>query len=264
MEYARVGDLNMCYEVRGEGHPLMLIHGLTANMDWWDPEFIEALAGRYRVLAFDNRGVERTETPEDGEFTCVQMAGDTTGLMDAVGIEHAHLIGVSMGGMIAQELALNHPGRVEKLVLCCTYMGKKHAVYASREDLAVLADQSGGPEGVFDRMLPFMFPPEWIEDNPDAVAGFKRRVLASPMRGKNVVRQFMATTMLDTYERLGELAIPTMVATGTDDSLIPAVNSRMIAERIPGAVLKEYAGARHGFIAQVREDFLEDLVEFLG
>ena len=264
MEYARVGDLNMCCELRGEGHPLVLIMGLTANMDWWDPETIEELSKRYRVLVFDNRGAGRTETPEEGDFSCGQMADDTAALMDALGIEHAHVAGLSMGGMIAQELALIHPEKVDKLALCATFCGGKNTVYASQEVLQTMADTSGTVEDLIRRIMSMMFPAEWLEANESQYEGFRERYLRAPCTAQNTIRQFMATTKLDTYDRLPSITAPTLVMCGAGDVLIPPENSRTIAGRIPGAKLIEYPGAGHGFMSQSREEFEKDLVEFLG
>ncbi len=264
MEYARVGDLNICYELRGEGHPLVMIMGLTANMDWWDPETVEELSRHYRVLTFDNRGAGRTETPEEGDITCAQMADDTAGLMNALGIERAHVVGVSMGGMIAQELVLKHPEKVEKLVLCVTFCGGKNTVQASREVYAVMMDSSGTVDDLIRRTLSIMFPEEWLEANKSHFEDFRERFLRAPCTAHNTVRQFVGTSKLDTYDRLPEIKSPTLVMCGAEDILIPPENSRIIAGRIPGARIKEYPGAGHGFQSQCREEFVKDLIEFLG
>jgi pimeloyl-ACP methyl ester carboxylesterase len=112
MEKVTVGDLDMCCQVSGEGSPLVMIQGLTANMDWWPPPMLADLSSSYRTLILDNRGAGRTEAPP-GEFTVKQFADDTAGLMDACGFERAHVMGISMGGMIAQELVLNYPDKVD-------------------------------------------------------------------------------------------------------------------------------------------------------
>ncbi len=263
MEYAQVGDLNMCYELKGEGYPLVLIMGLTANMDWWEPRVVDELAEHYRVLLFDNRGAGRTVTPEEGEFSIPQMANDTAGLMEALGIERAHVVGVSMGGMIAQELALRHPEKVDKLVLCVTFCGGANTVYASQEVLKVLADGSGGADEIVRRALSIMFPEEWLESHPGYLDVFKDCYMRAPITANNMVRQFMATTKLDTYDRLPAIQAPTLVLYGADDILIPPVNSRTIAGQIPGAKVKEYDGAGHGFTAQCAEEFAADLLDFL-
>jgi len=264
VDFVKVGDLNICYEVTGVGHPLVMIMGLTANMDWWDPGLIALLSKRFKVVTFDNRGAGRTETPGEGEFTIPQMADDTASFMDAIGIGSAHVVGVSMGGMIAQELALRHPEKVNKLVLCVTFCGGKNTVYAEAEVLKVLADGSGGPEAIMARTLSIMFPEEWLEANPGYLDDFGERYLRAPTTGKNTVRQFVATTKLDTFDRLRSVEAPTLVLCGAEDILIPAVNSRTIAGQIPGARLKEYEGAGHGFNSQCADEFLSDLLDFLA
>lgn len=264
MKHAQVGDLNICYETRGEGPPLVLVTGLTANMDWWDPETVDELSRRYRVLTFDNRGAGRTETPGGGGITCAMMAEDTAGLMDALGIDRAHVVGVSMGGMIAQELALNHPEKVDRLVLCVTFCGGSNTVYASREVYRTLTDGSGTADDLIRRVLSMMFPAEWLAANEAHFDGFRERYLRAPCTPANTARQFMATTALDTYDRLPEIKAPTMVMCGSEDILIPPENSEIIASRIPGALLKRYPGSGHAFHTQLRHEFVKDLVEFLG
>ncbi len=264
MQYAQVKDLKMSYDITGEGYPLVLIMGLTASTDWWDPLFIDALSSRYRVLVFDNRGAGRTVTPDDGDITVPQMAADTAALMDAVGFERAHVLGVSMGGMIAQELALAYPEKVEKLVLCATNCGAGGSVFATREVLKQLADQTGTPEEQVDRFCTFLFCEEWLESHEGDVEEFSRRYLESPATDHNAARQFAATVTFAACERIRQILAPTLVACGTADILIPPENAWILAERIPGAKLIEYEGAGHGFIWERRDDFLKDLFEFLG
>lgn len=263
MEFVKVGDIDVCYRVTGEGTPLVLVMGLTANMDWWDPDLIDALSRRFRVLVFDNRGAGRTEAPEQGDLSCEQFACDTAGLMDALGIERAHVLGMSMGGMIAQEFALRYPEKLDRLVLCCTFPGGRNVVQADREVFKILVDRSGTPEELFERTLSIMFPAEWLETHRDYLEGFRERYLRAPASDRNATRQFMATVRFDACVRLPEITAPTLVACGGSDILIPPENSRMIAARIPGARLLEYPGAGHAFINQVRDEFLADLLEFL-
>lgn len=264
MEYIEVRDLKICCESVGNGYPLVLIMGLTANMDWWDPELVNALSKKYRLLMFDNRGAGRTVTPAYGEFTCEMFADDTVALMDAKGIKRANILSMSMGGLIAQELALKYPGRVNKLVLGCTFCGGKHMIQASPEVMLILMDRSGGLDGLFDRMLKLMFTENFLEANPDFAARLKERYLRAPISDANSLRQFIACANSDTYERLSEIKNPTLVATGTDDPLIPPQNSKMLAQRIPGAKLVEYKGSSHGFMSQVRDAFIKDLLDFFS
>lgn len=263
LDSVKVGDLEICYRTLGEGFPLVFIMGLTANMDWWDPELLDDLSAHYQLLLFDNRGSGRTVTPQ-GDFTIEQFAGDTSGLMDALGIDRAHVMGVSMGGMIAQELALDYPDKVEKLVLCATNCGGREAVLPDREVLARLVDRSGTSHELMERFLSLLFCEKWLVDNPDYVNEFKRRYLIRPATDEDAARQFMATVRFRTYERLPLIDKPTLIACGTEDILIPAENSRILAKRIPGAVLVEFEQAAHGFINQCREEFVDVLTGFLG
>lgn len=264
MPFTSVGDLNIYYELSGEGHPLVMIMGLTGSLDWWDPELLEALTERYRVLVFDNRGAGRTITREDGEITTGMMAGDTARLMDALGIDRAHVLGLSMGGMIAQELALERQEKVDKLVLAATNCGKSGSVFATREVLKKLADRSGTPREQVENFCSLTFCEEWLESHEEDAQAFTNRYLASPIIDDNAARQFQATVTFDACERIPRIDKPTLVACGTEDILIPPENSRIIAGRIPGAKLIEYEGAGHGFIWERREEFQRDLMEFLG
>ena len=260
---ARVGDIDICYQVMGSGHPLILIMGLTANMDWWDPQLLDQLSSRYRLLLFDNRGVGRTDAPE-GEFSIEQFANDTAGLMEAVGIDHANVLGVSMGGMIAQELVLSHPEKVDKLILCATFCGGEKAVYADREVLMKMVDRSGTPEQQVRKTVTLLFPEDWLKEHEDYFRDFFRRYSIAPVTEENAMRQFMATVKFSTYDRLPTVQKPTLIACGTEDVIIPPENSRILAERIPRARLVEFEDAGHAFINQYRPRFLTLVTDFLG
>ncbi len=264
MAFTRVEDLNINYELKGEGHPLVLIMGLTGSLDWWDPGFLDSLAERFRVLIFDNRGAGRTATPDDGEITIVQMAVDTAGLMEALDIDSAHVLGVSMGGMIAQELALDYPDKVDKLVLAATNCGTSGSVFATREVLKKLADRTGTTEEQVTRYCSLLFCEAWLESQQEDVREFTKRHLDALGNNQNAARQFMATVEFDACGQLPTVDKPTLVAHGTEDVLIPPENSKIIAGRIPGAKLIQYEEAGHGFIWERRDDFLRDLKEFLG
>jgi pimeloyl-ACP methyl ester carboxylesterase len=264
MKLVTVRDLKICCESVGDGYPIVLIMGLTANLDWWDPELVDALSQKYRVLMFDNRGAGRTVTPAEGEFTCEMFADDTVALMDAKGIKSANILSMSMGGLIAQELTLKYPERVNNLVLGCTFCGGQHMIQASDKVMQILMDRSGGLDGLFDRTLQLMFTKDFLDTNRDFVKNFKERYLRAPISDANALRQFIACTKSDTYKRLPEIKNSTLVLTGTDDILIPPQNSRMLAERIPGAKIIEYKGSGHGFMSQERNAFIKDLLDFLA
>lgn len=263
MQFIKVNDLNICYETKGNGYPLVLINGFSESMDSWDPEMTDALAEKYRVLLFDNRGAGRTETPEEGDFSCEMFADDTAALMESLGIKNANVFGFSMGGVIAQALSLKHPEKVNKLVLGGTFCGGKETVMAAPEVTKILLDTSGGIEGIFSRSLTLLFPEGYAETNPEFTENLKKRFMTAPISSHNARRQLIASMKLSTYSRLPEIKNPALIVTGTEDILIPPQNSRILAERIPGAKLIEYPGAGHYFMAPSRDEFLTDIMEFL-
>ncbi len=136
-----VNDIQIYYEVHGEGFPLIMIHGLGANTDWWE-RWVTELSKKFMTVIFDNRGAGRTDV-SDRRYTIRLFADDTAGLMDNLGISRAHVLGLSMGGMIAQELVLNYPQKVEKLVLCSTNCGGRKRVPPSKDVMGrLMADRS--------------------------------------------------------------------------------------------------------------------------
>ena len=134
MSKAKVNDINMYYDVQGDGFPLVMIMGFLGNADCWDPRMLPALSDKFKVITFDNRGAGRTDV-SDKAFSIRLLAEDTVGLMDVLNVPKAHVLGTSMGGMIAQELALNYPGRVEKLILTATFCGGPHSILIDTADL---------------------------------------------------------------------------------------------------------------------------------
>ena len=134
MSKARVNDINMYYEVQGEGFPLVMVMGFLGSASCWDPRMLPSLADKFKVVVFDNRGAGRTDISER-EYSIKLFAEDTVGLMDALNIPQAHVLGISMGGMIAQEVALNYPRRVQKLILASTFCGGARSVLFSTADL---------------------------------------------------------------------------------------------------------------------------------
>ena len=134
MPRAKVNDINIYYDVHGDGFPLVMVMGFLGNADCWDPRMLPVLADKFKVIVFDNRGAGRTDISAK-EFSIKLFAEDTVGLMDVLKVPKAHVLGISMGGMIAQELALNYPERVEKLILASTFCGGPHSMLIDTADL---------------------------------------------------------------------------------------------------------------------------------
>jgi 3-oxoadipate enol-lactonase len=261
---AEVNGINIYYREYGAGEPLLLIMGLSANADWWGEEFLKPLAERYHVVAYDNRGAGRSGKPE-GPYPIPLMAADAVGLMDHLEWESAHVMGASMGGMIAQELALTYPDRVRRLVLLCTTCGGSEQVMASPEVYALLNTPRQGltPEDIATLSLPLLFPQDYIESNPEMMEKVLQAYLGAPIEPKCFVWQLMGITAWSCHPRLEELRHPALIITGSEDLLIPPENSSILAEAIPDSRLLEIEGAGHGLQAMFPERVAEEVLAFL-
>lgn len=266
MPVAKVGDINIYYETHGKGEPVVLIYGYAGHSGLWFQQ-VPVLSKKYRVIAFDNRGVGRTEKP-DIPYTMAMMAGDVAGLLDMVGINAAHMFGISMGGMIAQHFALSYPQRVISLILGCTACGGMHMIQPEPESLAALVDferfKKMTPEEVVKQAMPFCYSQEFIETNPDIIEERVAKQLEYPTPKRGATRQAEAIMGHDTYELLPKIKLPTLVIAGDNDRLIPVENSRILASRIPGAELAIIKGAGHEFFIEAAEEVNKTVLDFLG
>ncbi len=165
VERVPVGDINISYKVLGQGDPIVLIMGSGSTMDMWDPLFLDNLSSKYKVIVFDNRGMGNTTAPP-GNFSIAEFANDTAGLMEALGIEKAHIMGWSMGSFVAQELAIRYPEKVNKIILYAGDCGGKEAVMPSPQVLKDLTNTSGSPEERGMRLFNLLFPKDWLSRQP--------------------------------------------------------------------------------------------------
>ena len=264
MPETRIGDVTLHYDVYGAHDPLLMIMGLGASSAAWDPELVQDLAQSFKVITFDNRGTGRSDKP-DQPYSIEMFADDAAGLLDLLKIRRAHIFGVSMGGMISQEFTLRHPSRTATLTLGCTTAGGKHSVPPPPESLKVLTAPREGvpPEEIIRRGWPLSYTPDYIESHRAELEARIPRLLENPTPPFAFKRQLEGTYTLKTWDRLPQIKAPTLVITGAKDVLIPAENSKLLAERIPGAKLHLIANAGHGFTTQGRGEFLRVFVPFL-
>jgi 3-oxoadipate enol-lactonase len=248
MSIAKVGEVELDYERSGSGPPLLLIMGMSGTALHWGEPFLEPLRRDFEVIVYDHRGVGAS-TRLEGPVTIREMAGDAAGLLEALEVDSAHVMGISMGGMIAQELALAHPERVRTLTLGCTYCGGEGSVLTSQDVLQRLTEAmtSGDRERALRVGFEVNVSATYASDEA-AYARFlqiaERRAVAVPV----VLAQMQACLAHDTNERLPGIAMPTLVMHGTEDQLLPVENGRLIASRIPGSQLEIFEGAGHLFI----------------
>ncbi len=264
MPKAKVGDIEVYYETHGEGEPLLLITGFGSYSAHWHV-IVPHLSREFRVVAFDNRGTGRSDKP-DYPYTLAMMAGDAKGVLDVLGIDRAHVFGVSMGGMIAQEFALNYPDRLRCLVLGCTNCGGKHAIPASEEARQFLFGRDMAKLSVEERArltVHWLWTKEFIEKHPEAVEDYVTITSRYPTPVHGFRSQAQAIAGHDTYDRLPQIKAPTLVITGDADRLIPPENSKILASRIPSAELVILKNAGHGFITDATEEASKAIIDFL-
>lgn len=253
MATATVSGNELHYLQRGEGEPLLLIMGMSGTHLSWGEPFLEALARDFEVTVFDNRGVGKSSRAEVG-YSIADLADDTAALIDALGHESMHVTGISMGGMIAQELALRHPEKIRSLTLGCTYAGGEGSALSPPETFQRLS--SGWQSG--DRELALRTGWEvnvsaGFAANEDAFTAFKKAALDLPVAVPVIMGQLQAISQHDTSARLGDIAAPTLVVHGTDDQMLPVGNAPMIADRIPGSRLEIFDGVGHLFFVEEPE-----------
>ncbi|MBM4265100.1 MAG: alpha/beta fold hydrolase [Deltaproteobacteria bacterium] len=274
MATARIGDIELYYEEQGSGEPLLLIMGLAADSQAWVFQ-MPAFAGRHRTIAFDNRGVGRSSKPA-GPYSIHQMADEAAQLLDHLGIASAHVVGVSMGGMIAQELVLRHPGRVRRLVLACTYPEPDAAIEQQREfsvsQLGGKVTSGGGieidvksldPFAFLQQMLPTVFNQAFIESELPKLMQVFSGALQYGFSMEAILGQVAAVMGHRATDRLHQIRVPTLVITGDADRLIPPANSDILAREIPDAKLVKVPGGSHGFNFETPEVFNREVLAFL-
>jgi pimeloyl-ACP methyl ester carboxylesterase len=262
MPRVRVGDIEMHYVEAGAGEPLVLVMGFGGDHLAWGFQ-TPVFAARYRVIVFDNRGAGQTDAP-DLPYTTRLMADDTAGLMDALGIERAHVLGFSMGGMIAQELTLNHPHRVRSLQLHATYAradGYLKALSTVWRTVRTELDR----EASLRTMALWFFAQRTYTERPELVEMILQNSLANPHPQSltGFLRQGEAVAAHDTLDRLGALRCPTLVSVGEEDILVSPHFARELAEHVPGATLRTIPAAGHVYIWERPDVFNAMCLEFL-
>ena len=262
MPKVKVNDIEIYYEVHGEGPPLLLIQGYSGSSADWMPEIIQGFEDEFKVVIFDNRGTGRSGKP-DIEYSTEVMADDAARLMESIGIKEAHVLGLSMGGAIAQEMAISHPERVRGLVLCSTSCSVKNIIGASEEFWDVIESVARGD---LSKMSPELilasYSPGYLEAN-------RERILENMAAGEHptppvgLIRQAQATLKYDSCERLPDIEAPCLVMVGELDVIAPPENSRVLAERIPHARLEVFENTAHLFLYEITDVAVPKIIDFL-
>jgi pimeloyl-ACP methyl ester carboxylesterase len=265
----KVGDIDIAYKQIGNytDKPIVLINGLSTTMDMWSPTLLKELSSSNRmVIIFDNRGAGET-TAGTKEFSINQFANDTAGLLDALKIGKADILGSSMGSFIAQELALMNPNRVDNLILYASSCGGKQAIPPSPqvlETVDAITNTSSLTQQEIDRITSTLFPPDWFKANPNY-----QNYIPLPKKSvsPNIIQKqeeaIVSWFTTGTCNALSNITQPTLVIVGTDDIWTPAANSLMIVEKIPASWLVQIRDAGHGLMYQYPDKFNRVLMTFL-
>jgi 3-oxoadipate enol-lactonase len=242
-----IAGTDLYYERRGAGEPLLLIQGLGGNSLHWGEDFLGGLEDGFELVLYDHRGAGRSG-PLAGEHTIADLATDAIALLDALEIDSAHVVGISMGGMVAQELALQAPERVRTLTLGCTFPGGPEATMTDMTVVGMLAEAvlSGDQERTLRVGYEVMIAAEYGEQE-GAYELYSELAGQYPAPIPVLMAQLSAIMGHDTAQRLPEIEAPTLVIHGTEDRLMDVTNGELIARLVPGARLELLEGSGHMF-----------------
>ena len=265
MPKIKTNNIELYYEIHGAGQPLVLISGLGYSLWQWH-KMVPFLAEHFQVITFDNRGVGQSDKPA-GPYTAQMLAADTAGLLDALGIEKAIIAGHSMGGFIAQAMALDFPQKVAKLILCSTNFGGPHHVPVTAEAMKVLTDVTSDALTRFKNGLAVSTAPDWSEKNPEMIEDWVKWRVANPIDPAPYQAQmaigFGLMPEAAAFEnKLPRLNVPTLILFGAHDKVVPPENASLLAEKISGSKVVILPNAGHFFPIEVAEAASRTITDF--
>jgi 3-oxoadipate enol-lactonase len=256
------GAVRIAWERHGAGRPVLLIHGLGYARWGWEP-VMPSLAERFAVVLFDNRGIGESDAPP-GPYTIAEMAEDAVRVLDEAGVERAHVVGTSLGGMVAQELALTHPDRVDRLVLACTTPGGPNAYPMPQQTVGLLAEAATlEPEVALRRFVENALAPTTVAQRPEVVERILAHRRATAQNPAAWAAQAAAGATFDAYDRLGGLTARTLVFTGTEDVVVDPRNTDLLSELLPNGYRGECHACGHLFFWERPAGFVRAVASFL-
>lgn len=254
--------MKIAWERHGSGEPLLLIHGLGYARWGWEP-VLPGLSERFDVVSFDNRGIGESDAPP-GPYTVAEMAADAVQVLGEAGIERAHVVGTSLGGMVAQELALAYPDRLDRLVLACTTPGGPNAHPMPQVTVTLMTEAATlEPAVALRRFVENALAPATVAAHPELVDRIMAHRLATAQHPAAWAAQAAAGATFDAYDRLGALTAPTLVQHGDADVVVDPRNADLLVELLPDARLERIAGTGHLFFWEAPERFVSSVSAFL-
>ena len=257
-DFAQSKDgLKLRYEIRGSGEPVALIMGFSGSGRGWGEPFLKLMESRFKIFVIDNRGTGESDKP-DVAWTLGDMAADIAAVLDHAHTPRAHIFGISMGGMIAQEFVLTYPERTRGLVLGCTNCGASHSIQAPPENVAALVPQPGmSPEEQARRAFSVACGKQFL--NSASGQATLEQALAEmanyPITPMHTFQRQMGAIMgFDSFARLGEIKSPTLIIHGDDDSIVPYANAEVLHGAIKGSKVHTLKAAGHMFFWEAPEE----------
>ncbi len=264
MPTIKAGEVNLEYYVEGDGPPLLMVMGFAGQANSWGEPIMSRLRERFTCIRFSNRGTGASDRPE-APTTIRMMTDDAVALLDALDIKRAHVFGVSMGGMISQEIVLNYAERVNGLVLGCTTPGWSHGQLASPEVTAAMAPEPGlSREEQVRKFWPVVCAPAFLESGAEFLEEMIVTSLKQATPIDTLMKQGVAIQAFDSFDRLSEIRAPTLIIHGDIDRHIPPANGDVLAAGIAGAEKLTLSGAAHMFFWEQPERAADAIIEFLA
>jgi pimeloyl-ACP methyl ester carboxylesterase len=257
LKKVHVGDIDIAYKTFGKGDPFLLISGSGLAMDMWQPSLLTSLSRNHTVIIFDNRGVGNTT---------IGIANDTASLLDVLKIHNADVLGFSMGSFVAQELALSHPEKINRLVLYGASCGGEQNIPQIPQFVKILSDLVNNRTQEPEKILSTQFPLDWVRSHPNVTFPKSAEIVTSKVSTQqfNLNEEWLATNWGGVCSQLAKIFFPTLVLTGTEDVAVPAANSLILAQKIPGAWLVQIKGGGHGLMYQYPDIFDKVVQTFLS
>jgi pimeloyl-ACP methyl ester carboxylesterase len=263
MPYQHVNGIEIYYEEKGEGKPLLLIQGLGYPSGMWFlqvPEF----SHRFRTIIFDNRGAGRSDKPDE-DYSVALMASDAAGLLQALGIKKAHVVGISLGGYIAQELALANPELVDRLVLLATTCGGPEYGEMTKGLWAEVAALAGlPPDEIVRKGMALATALPFARSHPELIERCVTIRLETPQPLYALSRQAMAAYNFNSKDRVHLIRHPTLILAGAQDRVMPLPMTEAMAQKIPNGRIKVYPDAGHLLFMEKALDVNRDIIDFLS
>jgi 3-oxoadipate enol-lactonase len=262
MPKALINGINLYYEIHGTGQPLVLIQGFAGGAQAWGLQ-VRSFKKHFKVITLDNRGVGRTGRSSDS-YTMKTMADDVIGLLDRLGIDNANILGLSMGGMIAQEVAISYPQRVKKLILCSTFATRDLPAAGAHSSAAARRPNTDIRDMKFDALMTHMISSAYNVPFYRWLFLFLMKAASRSVDSRGIFDQANALSAYSTLERLHCIQSPTLVMTGAEDRLVSPFHSDLLASRIPNAKLVKVPGGSHAFFFEKARRFNKEVLAFLS